>query len=159
MIRPCVARLVSVVTAALVLSSTSLRAQDKTPPSKPRPMGAMESGKMEEMDHANSGWKELDAFHHLLMDTWHPAQGKNDLAPTRAKAAEMAAQAKVLAASTTPKGCETATLKATLAKLVPESQNVADLVVAKADDPTLKKALSSVHTLFEVLEMGCQHVK
>ncbi len=159
MIRPCVARLLGVVTAALVLSSTSLRAQDKTPPSKPRPMGAMESGKMEEMDHAGSGWKELDAYHRFLMDTWHPAKGKNDLAPTRANAAGMAAQAKVLEASTAPRGCDTPTLKAAVTKLVPESQNLADLVVANADDPTLKKALSSVHTQFEVLEMGCKPVK
>ena len=159
MIRPCVARLVGVATAALVLSSTSLRAQDKTPPTKPRPMGAMEGGKMEGMDHANSGWKELDAYHQFLMDTWHPAKGKNDLAPTRANAVGMAAQAKVLAASAAPKGCDTPTLKATVTKLVPESQGIADLVAAKADDATLKNALSSVHTHFEVLEMGCKPVK
>ena len=36
-----------------------------------------------------SPWKEMDAYHMLMMATWHPARDKGDLAPFRAKAKEM----------------------------------------------------------------------
>ena len=138
-------------TAALLFVAGSASAQ--TPPPK---MDKMDHSKMEqEMHHAMSPWKELDAFHVLVMATWHPAKDKSDMAPTRAKSSELLASAKVLAASTAPKGCDTPKVKDAVKGLPAEAQGVADLVTKKADDATLKAALKTLHDKFEVAEGGC----
>ena len=149
---------------AMTFTAASAVAQTKTPPPKPPAMGGMDhskmdGGKMKDMEHAGSGWKELDAYHQFMMDTWHPAKGTNDLAPTRAKAASMAEQAKVLSKSVAPKGCDTPALKTAVTKLVPQTQALADMVAAKADDAALKSALTALHDQFDVLEMGCKPSK
>ena len=86
--------------AALIAAplSAPLSAQEK-PPVKP-PVAEMDHAKMDhsKMDHSKmdhgaataDGWKELDAYHLLIMATWHPAKDKNDLAPIRAKAISIA---------------------------------------------------------------------
>ncbi len=157
-------KLLAAACIAMTLTAASAAAQTKTPPPKPPAMGGMDyskmdGGKMEDMEHAGSGWKELDAYHQLMMGTWHPANGKNDLAPTRAKAVAMAEQANVLGKSIAPKGCDTPALKAAVTKLVPETQALANMVAAKADDTALKSALKALHAQFEVLEMGCKPSK
>ncbi len=145
-------------TIALCASATVLSAQQppaKTPPKAEHTMGQMDHGKMQEMNHAMSPWKELDAYHMLMMATWHPAKDKGDMAPTRAKIGDMVASAKALAASTAPKGCDAPKMKETAAALPKATQGVADLVAKKADDATLKAALGALHEQFDVLEMGC----
>lgn len=154
-------RAVSAVATALLLAG-SLSAQQ--PPAKTAgatdhsKMAGMDHSKMEQ-EHGKSPWKELDAYHEFMMATWHPANGKNDLAPTRAKIVDMAASAKVLAASKAPAGCDTPKLKEAAATLSKETQGVADLVAKKADDAALKTAMKNLHDKFEVLEMGCAATK
>ncbi len=152
-------RPMSAAIAALVFAG-SLSAQQ--PPAKEK-MAGMDHGKMDkmmEMDHASGPWKELNAYHELMMATWHPAAAANsDLSPTRAKISDMVVAANTLAASTAPKGCDAPKVKAAVAALPKETQSVADLVAKKADDATLKGAMKSLHQKFEVLEMGCETPK
>lgn len=139
---------------ALCVLGGTLSAQQppaKTPPRMEHQMGH----DMQGMDHAMSPWKELDAFHMLMMATWHPAKDKGDLAPARAKIGEMLASAKALAASTAPKGCDAPAMQTAAKALPAETQKVADLVSKKADDAVLKSAMSALHEKFDVLEMGC----
>ncbi len=114
---------------------------------------AMGKGKAD--DHAASGWKELDAYHKLMMDTWHPAKGKNDLKPFKAKANDMAAAAKLLKASTPPKGCDAPGLRKAADELSPATSDAAVMVAKKAGDAELKAALGALLEKFEVLEKGC----
>jgi hypothetical protein len=107
-------------------------------------------------DHASSGWKELDAYHEFMMATWHPATGQNDLAPLRARAAEMAASAAALAESTPPKGCDTPALRAAAKGLASATSDLKAAAVNGAADATLKTALSALHDRFETLEGGCK---
>ena len=106
-----------------------------------------------------SPWKELDEFHMLVMDTWHPAKDKSDMAPTRAKAGDLVKSAKKLAASTAPAGCDSPKLKEAATGMPGYAQNVADLVGKKADDAALKAALKTMHDKFEVIEGGCSMPK
>lgn len=105
--------------------------------------------------HMRTGWKELDGYHEYLEATWHPAQGRNDLAPLRAKAGDMAAAAKLLASSTPPSQCNTPDLRAAAAALSPATTDLAVLAAQKASDTQLKTALTAIHARFEVLEKGC----
>lgn len=106
--------------------------------------------------HAASGWKALDAYHALMMATWHPAKDKGDMAPLKAQVAAMVEAAQGVAASIPPAGCATPALKKAAAALPGDTRQVADLVAKGADDAALKAALKALHDKFDVLEHGCQ---
>lgn len=110
----------------------------------------------QEEGHEASGWKALDAYHALMMATWHPAKDKGDMAPLKAQAVAMVTAAKAVAASTPPAGCATPALTKAAAALPGQTQAVADLVAKGTADAALKEALKGLHDHFEVLEHGCQ---
>jgi hypothetical protein len=136
-------RTLAISVFAVALSAASLAAQTGTakPPEK------MDHDKMEMMEPA-TGWKELDAFHELMAASWHPASGKNDLAPARAKEASGA-----------PKGCDSPKLKEAVTKVAAGSHEFASLVETKAADVELKEKLGTLHKTFETVEMGCKPAK
>lgn len=158
------ARRQTFLTVALALASLSLTARlsaQVAPPVTPPP--AMDHAKMDhaKMDHSKmdhgakgDGWKELDAYHMLMMATWHPAKDKNDLAPIRAKATEMVASAKLVAASKSPMACQKPELLKVQAALLAETERVAAMVTAKVADAELKAGLKGLHDRFDLLE-GC----
>ena len=126
--------------------------------------GTMDHAKMDHgaMDHAKmhggggtAAWKALDAYHQLMMATWHPAKDRNDLAPIRGQAEAMVKAAELVGTSTPPGSCAKPELAAARTGLAGETRKVAALVKAKADDAALKSALSKLHDAFEVLEEGC----
>jgi hypothetical protein len=133
-------------------------------------MAGMDHSKMGGMDHnamheqmmkemagkKGESWKELDAYHALMMATWHPAKDSSNLAPFRAKAADMVAAAKTVAASTAPTSCGgKAEIVAAQKALPTETEKAARLAAGKTSDADLKAALKALHDKFEVLEMGC----
>ncbi len=144
-----------VTAASFALVSGSLAAQAKSVPAKPM---EMDHGKMD-MQEPATGWKELDAFHELMAASWHPASGKNDLAPAKTKAADMAKAARTWADSKAPKGCDTPKLKEALTKVNASTQDYAALVAKGSDDATIKAKLGAIHEAFEVVEMGCKPEK
>ncbi|MEP6835076.1 MAG: hypothetical protein ABJB74_16940 [Gemmatimonas sp.] len=144
-----------VIAASLAICSVSLAAQTNPAPAKPM---AMDHGKME-MQEPATGWKELDSFHTLMAASWHPASGKNDLAPAKAKAVDMAKAATVWANSKAPKGCDTPKIKEALAKVNAGAQEFAALVAKGTADAELKTKLGDIHETFEVVEMGCKPEK
>lgn len=117
----------------------------------------MKPGK--KMEEPKSGWKEMDDYHALVAATWHPAKEFGDMAPIRAKAKEMAAAAKTLAASTPPAACNKPALKEAATKLAPETQAIADMVTRNASNNAIKDALKVLHDHFDVLEEGCGPMK
>jgi hypothetical protein len=156
---PLLSRHQFAIALAVAFAAAPLSAQEK-PPAKAAakdPMAGMDHSKMDHsaMHGAPAAWKEMDAYHMLVMATWHPAKDKNDLAPTRAKAAEMVTSAKTLAASKAPAHCQTPTVLKAQSELPAETAKVAALVTAKVADAELKAALKTLHDKFDVLEQGC----
>ncbi|MEN9508680.1 MAG: hypothetical protein RLZZ621_1243 [Gemmatimonadota bacterium] len=164
-------RLALVVPVSLTLAAANGAAQSSSqPPAKAAKPAAMDHGTMDhgKMDHAamhaehvkqqgkgDAAWKALDAYHALMMATWHPAKDKGDLAPTRAQIGAMVTAAKAVASSKAPATCATPAMAGAQAGLVGETEKVAALVSAKADDAALKAAMKTLHDRFEVLEEGC----
>jgi soluble cytochrome b562 len=136
-----------IVAAGLALAMAAPAAA-QSPDSAPKPM----MNPME--DHAMSGWKELDAFHMVLMQTWHPAKGMNNLSPIRAKAEELAQKAERWAKSVFPEKCDTPALREAVTKVSAQSQALAKLVTEGSDEQ-VKAALKEVHDRFEIVEQGC----
>jgi len=153
----------SLSAAALsVVLALPATAQATQPPAKKAESGQADHAKMhaEHMKQMQGGakanaWQELDAYHGLMMATWHPAKDKNDLAPTRGMIGNMVTSAKAVAASKAPTACQKPELAKAQAGLVGETEKVQKLVDAKADDAALKAAMKGLHDAFEVLEEGC----
>ena len=103
----------------------------------------------------SSGWAELDAFHMVMMETWHPAKKTGDLAPIRARAAEMVAAAETWAKSTPPKKCAGEETATTVAKVVTDARALAALVEQNGADDEVKASLSGLHDTFEHVMHGC----
>lgn len=137
--------------AAFVVLAAPAAAQQAQSPKPAEQHGAGHGA-----DHAMSGWKEMDAFHLLMMETWHPAKGQNDLKPLRARAGAMADAAQAWAAAAVPKACDTPETRATLAALAKESRALAAQAArADATDAQLKASLKALHDRFEPVEHGC----
>ena len=130
----------------------TLTAQDTT---KPKP----DSARARMMDHHVTGpWKEMNAFHHVLGATWHPADHEGNLAPLKSRAKELLKTADAWAASkppSTPASCASDPVRSAATKVVTETKALVALLDSGADDTKLKAALKSVHGAFEVAEKNC----
>ena len=109
----------------------------------------------EAMMHHSSGWAELDEYHMLMMATWHPAKKKNDLAPIRAQAADLAAAAAKWEQSSAPASCAGDETKQAVAKVAADSRKLAALVEADGADADVKTALAELHDGFEAVMHAC----
>lgn len=149
----------TVAALSMAVCSVAVSAQATPPKTTPKtmekPMEMMDHSKME-AEHGKSAWKELDAYHMLMMATWHPAKGTGDMAPLKAKAADMEKAAKLWADSKPPKGCDAPKLKDAVAKVNTGSKDLAAMVTKGTDDATLKSKLSELHDTFEIVEGGCK---
>lgn len=158
--------------ATIVLAATAPLSAQAKPPVKPADSAAKKIDAMshdmsgtqhtmqgKKMEEPKSGWKELDAYHALMMATWHPAKSDGDMGPIRAKANAMVVSAKALAVSTPPKACATPKLKEAATKLAPQTQVIADMVAKNMSNNMIKDSLRVLHEHFEVLEEGCSPMK
>jgi hypothetical protein len=107
------------------------------------------------MEHARSEWKEMDAFHAVLAETWHPAE-KGDFAPIRAKAAALNAAARAWAAATPPTQCATPGVKQSIAAIAAASSALTARVKTDAPDKDLRELLKGIHDRFETVEKSCK---
>jgi hypothetical protein len=152
MVQVAFRRGIAVGVAAFALATSSAMAQEhahgghaKADSAAPAASHAMHS----------SGWAELDEFHMVMMATWHPAKQKNDLAPIRARAADMAAAAEKWEKAAAPEKCADAETRKTVAKVAAESRALASLVERNGSDEEVKASLAALHDTFESVEHGC----
>lgn len=141
---------------AFAVAAFSLSASAQAAAAKPAEKAEhkMDHSKMEQ-DHGKSPWKELDAYHQFMMATWHPAKEKSDMAPLKAKVADMAKSAKTWADSKPPKGCDAPKLTDAVKKVNTGTADLAALVAKGAPDAELKTKLAALHETFEIVESGC----
>lgn len=139
------------LTIALVSAPAIAPAQEV----KPKPDSAAKMGSMD--DHMMGPWKELNAFHHVMAATWHPAS-KDDLAPLRAKIKDLVTAADAWSASKAPAmpaSCGSEAVRKAVTKVSERSRSLAALVASSAGDAQLKESLKAIHDTFEVAEKGC----
>lgn len=117
-------------------------------------MAAMDHEKGKGMGDMKSGWAELDAFHALLMSTWHPAE-KDSLAMARTLAPTLAASAAAWEKSKGPAACDNAAARKALPQIVTDAKAYAAVAAGKANDASVKASLKKVHDGFETVAMPC----
>jgi hypothetical protein len=106
---------------------------------------------------AATTWKEMDDFHEVMAETFHPMED-GDFKPIRARAKEMADKAARWASSAVPADMTLPpNAKENLKKLAKESAALSKLIDKKAKDAAVKKALTALHDRFHEVSGQCKH--
>jgi len=93
-------------------------------------------------------WKELESFHKIMADVFHPLKDSGDIKPVKKLAAQLAEEADRLASSSLPESLRSDEMKSNLEKLKADSRALADEISKGATDDVIKEKLSALHNLF-----------
>jgi hypothetical protein len=93
-------------------------------------------------------WAEMDSFHMIMAEAFHPFKDSANLEPVKTLAEEMATEADKWAAASLPAKVDTDEVKALLAKLKTDTRALADKVKAGATNEELGAELTALHDNF-----------
>ncbi len=93
-------------------------------------------------------WKEMDSFHLIMADAFHPYKDSANLAPVKKLAEDMAMEANKWASAPLPEKVNNGDVKQSLNKLKEDTHALSELVKSGADDATISTALNSLHDSF-----------
>jgi hypothetical protein len=96
-------------------------------------------------------WKEMDDFHMVMAEAFHPYKDSANLEPAKANAQQLAAAAKKWKDAPLPEKVSGDEVKAKLTKLEAEATQFSQ-TVQTASDTTIAKSLISLHDLFHELQ-------
>jgi len=97
-------------------------------------------------------WKEMDSFHMIMAETFHPYKDSSNLEPAKTHAEHLAMEADKWASSTLPEKVNNEETKEQLNKLKTDTRAFADRVKAGAPDAELATQLTAVHDLFHQIQ-------
>ena len=93
-------------------------------------------------------WKELDSFHKIMAQAFHPLKDSGNVAPAKNLASDLAAEAERWAAASLPEQLNNDEIKSYLEKLKTDSRAFADEVAKGASDDVVKEKLTALHDQF-----------
>jgi hypothetical protein len=96
-------------------------------------------------------WKEMDEFHMVMAETFHPYKDSANLEPVKSQAGELVSSAEKWAASTLPEKVNNDEMKGKLEELKNESAVLVQ-TVSSGDDKAIGDQLTKVHDLFHVIQ-------
>ncbi|NUQ23363.1 MAG: hypothetical protein HUU34_05375 [Saprospiraceae bacterium] len=102
------------------------------------------------------GWKELEDFHGVMSQTFHPAEDGN-FKPIMERSGEMAQKAAVLKKSKIPTAYNKEGVKKSVALLAKESKALDKMVQRKKTEAEIKTALFALHDRFHEVMEKCAH--
>ncbi len=109
---------------------------------KPETMSAEES---------SDEWPELDSFHMLMSDAFHPYKDSANVAPVKKLAEEMALEAERWQESKLPGKVNNDGIKDQLEKLKVGTRALADQIKAGASDAEIGASLTTLHDNFHAI--------
>jgi len=102
-------------------------------------------------ENDSAGWKEMDDFHMVMAETFHPYKDSANLTPTKAKAGDLKAAADTWASGPLPEKVDNDEMKTKLQELRSEAEALQDLVQTGTDDE-IGNQLTKVHDLFHSIQ-------
>ena len=93
-------------------------------------------------------WPEMDSFHMLMAEAFHPYKDSSNLEPARKLAAELALEADNWQAATLPVKMNTDDVITLLEGLKTDSHDLADKIKAGATDQEIGATLTALHDRF-----------
>lgn len=96
-------------------------------------------------------WKEMDEFHEVMADVYHPLKDSNNLEPIRKDAAKLTVAAEKWAQSPVPAKIDNEETKQLLAQLEDGCQQLKKLVNENASDEEIATKLTAQHETFHTI--------
>jgi hypothetical protein len=96
-------------------------------------------------------WPQLDEFHFVMAESFHPYADSGNLEPARKYAAELASLSEAWAQEPLPEKVDNETTRALLKDLEKETAAFQDMVATASDD-SLAAALTTIHNLFHKVQ-------
>ena len=93
-------------------------------------------------------WAEMDSFHMVMAEAFHPYKDSANLEPAKQLAEEMALEAEKWASSSLPEKVNTDAVKANLNQLKTDTRALADQIKSGATDEVIGASLKSLHDSF-----------
>lgn len=113
------------------------------------------SKKDESFDHpheeAETDWKEMDAFHLVMAETFHPYKDSSNLEPAKSRAAELMDAADRWASAELPAKVDNPEVKEKLQQLKSQVATLAGSV-RTADEDMIAEQLTQVHDTFHEIQ-------
>jgi hypothetical protein len=99
-------------------------------------------------------WKQMDDFHLIMAEAFHPYKDSANLAPAKQMAEDMAISAVQWLDAELPEKVRNDEMKANLKQLNIGSQDLLKLVVDDAADSLIAKSLTDLHDTFHKIQEG-----
>lgn len=96
-------------------------------------------------------WKQMDDFHMVMAETFHPYKDSANLEPVKSRANELATSAASWSTAELPKKVDNEDMKAKLEQLKTETSTLASTVTG-GDDKLIGDQLTKVHDLFHEIQ-------
>lgn len=104
-------------------------------------------GSKQAAENDDAEWKEMEEFHTIMADVYHPLKDSNDLGPIKSGANNLAAAANKWAQSTLPARVNNDETKELLAQLEDGTQDLSKKIDT-ATDEEIAAQLTSLHDTF-----------
>lgn len=101
--------------------------------------------------HDAAVWQEMDDFHMIMAETFHPYKDSANLEPARRRATELMEEAHEWASADLPEKVNNADVKAKLRQLKEDAAALAENVKS-ADDNVIGEQLTRVHDTFHEIQ-------
>jgi hypothetical protein len=102
-------------------------------------------------ESADSGWKEMEEFHTIMADVYHPLKDANDLGPIKQHAEELAASAAKWAEAELPAKVDNDETKGLLNELKDGCQHLAKSIKDGVTDEEISTRLTALHDTFHAI--------
>ena len=99
----------------------------------------------------NAEWPEMESFHMVMADAYHPFKDSANLEAAKSLAPNLAAEADDWAAASLPEKVNDEQTKQRLQKLKADAHTLADMVNSHAPDDAIGKQLTGLHDSFHMI--------
>ncbi|HYG01989.1 MAG TPA: hypothetical protein VD927_06050 [Chryseosolibacter sp.] len=113
--------------------------------------GEKKSTTAHEHENESEEWKEMDDYHMVMAETFHPYKDSADLAPVKAKANDLVASAEKWLNAPLPKKVDNDQMKSKIERLKNESVALRDKVQA-GNDQEIGDNLTKLHDTFHEIQ-------
>ena len=96
-------------------------------------------------------WKEMDDFHMIMAESFHPYKDSSNLEPAKARAAELMTAADAWASASLPAKVDNADMRSKLEKLKTEATSLAESVKS-ADEHVIGEQLTRLHDTYHEIQ-------
>ncbi len=109
------------------------------------------TGQKEEAANDDAEWREMDDFHMIMAETFHPFKDSTNLEPVKSRAGELAAAAENWTKAALPARVDNDQVKSKLQELKEETSSLV-ATVQTGDDQAIGDQLTRVHDLFHSIQ-------